>query len=128
VGGLDDCVTVYGDAGGVDVNAAPPAVLAAAGLSPDLVDLLVRARREQPLRSLQPLMEMGIPNEVLGRLGIGGSEIYTLRATARARTPDGGLSDAARSVGATVSFEGAGPETGYQVLRWNERLWVRDSP
>ncbi len=127
VGGLGDCVTVYGDGGAVDVNAAPPAVLAAAGLPPDLVDLLVRTRREQPLRSLQSLQEMGIPNEVLGRLGIGGSQIYTLRATARTRTPDGGLSDAARSVGATVSFEGAGPEIGYQVLRWNERLWVRDS-
>jgi general secretion pathway protein K len=127
VGGLADCVTVYGDAGSVDVNAAPPAVLAAVGLPPDTVELLVRARREQPLRSLQSLGAMRIPDEVLARLGIGGSSIYTVRATARVRTPEGGLSDAARSVGATVSFDGAGPEIGYQVLRWNERLWVRDS-
>jgi len=126
VGGLADCVTVHGNAGPVDVNAAPPAVLAAAGLPPDLVELVARTRRQHPLASLQPLREMGVPEEVLGRLGFGGGPYYTLRATGRIRTPDGGLSDAARSVGATVTFQGVTPETGYQVLRWNERLWVRD--
>ncbi len=112
----------------MDVNTAHPAVLAAAGLLPDQVELLVRARREQPFRSLAPLRNMGIAPEILGRLGVGGSQIYTLEATARVRTPDGALSDAVRSVAATVSFQGAGPETGYEVLRWNERAWVKDAP
>jgi general secretion pathway protein K len=127
VGGLADCVTVYGDAGPVDVNAAPPAVLAAVGLPPDSVDAVVGARRQQPFRSQQALRALGIPDQILARVGIGGGQIYTIRATARARTPDGGLSDAVRSVAATVSFQGAGTELGYQVLRWSERVWARDS-
>ncbi len=127
-GGLADCVTVYGYAGAVDANAAPPAVLLAAGVPPALVERIVLARARQPFGSLQDLRAAGIPDEFLGGIGVGGGWFYTVRATARSRTPDGGLSDAVRSVAATVTFQSAALETGYQVLRWSERAWLRDSP
>jgi general secretion pathway protein K len=125
-GGLSDCVTVFGDPAPVDVNSAPPAVLAAVGVNPQAVETIVQARREVPFRSIEPLRGMGLPDVVLGRLGIGGNSVFTLRATARGKTPDGKPLDAARSVGATVRLEGNGAEAGYQVLHWDDRLWVRE--
>lgn len=127
VGGLADCVTVVGDAGPVDVNTAPPAVLAAVGLSPQEVDAVVRARRVEPLRSVDVLRAMGLAGGALARLGVGGEWIYSLRSTGRRRTPDGKLSDAVRSVGATVRLVGGAPEDACQILRWHDQVWVRDN-
>jgi general secretion pathway protein K len=127
-GGLADCVTVYGAAGRVDANTAPAPVLAAIGLGPQAVDSILRARRVQPFRSLEPLRRLGLPDGQMARLGIGGGAVYTLRATGRLRTPDGRLSDLARSVGATVAWRGSGSEAAYQVLRWQDRVWMRDEP
>jgi general secretion pathway protein K len=127
VGGLADCVTVFGDSGPVDVNTAPPAVLAAVGLSPREVGALVEARRVEPIRSVDVLRALGLPDPSLARLGVGGDLIYTLRATGRRRTQDGKMSDAVRSVGATVRLAGGAPEDACQILRWNEHLWVRDT-
>jgi general secretion pathway protein K len=127
MGGLADCVTVYGDSGPVDVNTAPPAVLAAVGLGPQEVDAVVQARRVEPLRSVDVLRAMGVPGGVLARLGVGGDWIYSLRSTGRRRTPDGRMSDAVRSVGATVRLVGGGLEDACQILRWNDQLWVRDN-
>ncbi len=126
LGGLADCVTVYGAGGPVDVNTAPPPVLAAVGLGQQAVDLLVRLRRVQPFRSIQQLREVGLPYDMTVRLGIGGGRVYTLRATARLRAADGKLSDLTRSVGATVKWGESGSGDAFQVLRWNDHLWVRD--
>ncbi|HSW48598.1 MAG TPA: type II secretion system protein GspK [Bryobacteraceae bacterium] len=125
VGGLADCVTVLGDSGPVDVNTAPPAVLAAVGLSPQEVDAVVQARRVEPLRSVDVLRAMGLSGGALARLGVGGNWFYSLRSTGRRRTPDGRMSDAVRSVGATVRLAGGAPEDACQILRWNDQLWVR---
>jgi hypothetical protein len=124
--GLTDCITVYGAGGQVDVNTAPPPVLAAVGLGQQAVDFLVKARRAEPFRSIAQLRGAGLPYETMVRLGIGGGRVYTLRSTARLRAADGKLSDLTRSVGATVGWGGSGSGDGYQVLRWQDHLWVRD--
>jgi general secretion pathway protein K len=125
-GGLADCVTVYGRGGQVDVNTAPPAVLAAVGLGQPAVDSLVRARSVQPFRSIEQLRAVGLPYEVMVRLGIGGGRVFTLRATARLRAADGKLSDLTRSVGETVRWGGSRSGDAFQVLRWQDHLWMRD--
>jgi general secretion pathway protein K len=125
-GGLADCVTVYGAGGQVDVNTAPPAVLAAVGLGPRAVELLVKARRAQPFRTLEQLRAVGLAYEAMIRLGIGGGRFYSLRASARLRAADGKLSDLTRSVGATVRWGGSVSGDAFQVLRWQDHLWIRD--
>ncbi len=116
--GLKDCVSVYGSGGQVDVNAAPAPVLAAIGLDPATVSVILQQRRAQPFRSIEQLRALQLSDLALGRLTIGGGPIYTLRATARLRLANGKFSDLSRSVGATVRFGGSGVEGSYQVLRW----------
>ena len=59
------------------------------------------------------------------RLRLGGLTMYTLRATARLRQPDGKLSDLRRTVGALVKFYFAGnteeKPIGFEVMRWFDR-------
>ncbi len=93
-------------------------MLAAIGLDPATVSAILRQRQAQPFRSLEQLRALQLPDFALVRLTIGGSSIYTLRATARLRLANGKLSDLSRSVGATVRFGGSGVEASYQVLRW----------
>ena len=57
------------------------------------------------------------------RLHIGGGSIYTVRATARPRTPDGKLSDVRRTVGALVKFMPAGYDAPIHILRWYDTAW-----
>jgi hypothetical protein len=51
--------------------------------------------------------------------------MFTLRATARLKQPDGKLSDLRRTVAALVQFTFPGntknKAPGYQVIRWFER-------
>ncbi len=123
VGGLRGLVTVFGDSTAVDVNTAPPAVLQAVGLAPAEIDAVAAARSRQPFRSLDALRGMGFPARTLARLSLGGGVVYTLRATARWRAPEGRLSDAVRSVGVTISSEDLEPGEPFRVLHWDERLW-----
>ena len=54
------------------------------------------------------------------RLRSGGNTIYTIRATARLRLPDGQLSDVRRTVSATVKFfQDYRQDPPYQILRWD---------
>ena len=59
------------------------------------------------------------------RLTLGGRSIFTLRATARLRQPDGKLSDLRRTVAALGRFNfsanNAGRTPGFEVLRWYDR-------
>ena len=48
--GLVDCLSVFGSNTTVDVNTAQPAVLAAIGLTPDAINLIVQRRNLQALR------------------------------------------------------------------------------
>jgi len=125
-GGLKDCITVYGASGQFDVNTAEPAVLAAAGLNPDLVTAIVENRRRMPFHNQGELAGfLGGAGPALQRLRVGGNTIYTLRATARLRVAGGGLSDQRRSVAALVKLAPYGFPEPYHVLRWYDSDWSR---
>jgi general secretion pathway protein K len=118
--GLRDCLSVYGSNGALDINHAQPAVLMAIGIDPSVVNLIVQRRRAQPFRTpadLAPFQQMA--GQAGSRLTMGGQTIFTFRATAQLRLPDGRLSDLTRSVSALMKFHqkpvNAPP---IEVLRW----------
>lgn len=118
-GGFRDCVSVYGSNTQLDINTAEPALLLALGLSPEAVGEIVQRRADRPFRSnadLEPIRRFAGPSA--GRLVVGGVAIYTVRATARHRLPNGELSDMRSTVAATVKFLGPGFQPQYHVLRW----------
>lgn len=116
--GLRDCISVYGTTGAVDINTAQPATLEAIGLSPADARAIVERRNERPI-SDRELAEIAQPLGPAGnRLRIGGQTMFTLRATARMRQPDGKLSDLRRTVGALVKLRPA----GFEIVRWYDRI------
>ncbi|MCC6860894.1 MAG: general secretion pathway protein GspK [Bryobacterales bacterium] len=125
-GGLRDCVSVFGATDRFDVNTAHPAVLATAGLTPQAVQAIVERRRATPFRSadeVSALFRAGGPG--FDRLRVGGNSIFTLRASARVRLPNGNLSDLRRTVSAMVKFMPAEYEIPYHILRWYDQDWSR---
>ncbi len=81
----------------------------------------MRSRAAHPILDPQELSAIAQSLGPAGnRLRIGGQTMYTLRATARLRQPDGKLSDLRRTVGALVKFNIPGT-VGFQVLRWYDR-------
>ena len=120
--GLANCLSVFGSRDRVDANTAPPAVLAAIGLSPDAIAALVAQRNVAPFspEQLVPLLETLGPSA--NRLRLGGNTIFTLRATARPWLADGRLSDLRRTLAAQVKYMSTGSEP-IQVLRWYDAPW-----
>ena len=124
--GLRDCVSVFGSAGAIDVNTAQPETMQAIGLSPADAAGVVKFRSENGPVTQASLVEIrqsvGPPAQ---RLSIGGQTIFTIRATARVRQPDGNLSDLRRTVAALVHFSSNGAlrvnGSGIDVLRWFDR-------
>jgi hypothetical protein len=123
--GLRDCLSVYGSAGAVDINTAQLPVLEAVGLAPEDAATIVRSRAGHPILGGAELASIA---QSLGpggtRLMIGGQTMYTLRATARMKGPDGKLSDLRRTVAALVKFNFTAPGSmaiGFDVLRWFDR-------
>jgi len=80
---------VFGARDRVDANTAPPAVLAAIGLSPDAIAALVARRSLGPL-SPNSFGFCGHLRSVRQPPAPGGNTIYTLRATARRGAAMGG--------------------------------------
>ena len=122
--GLADCLSVFGTNAQVDANTAQPAVLAAVGLPPDSIAALVERRRVMPFlnpQQLAPFLQAAGP--VGPRLRIGGSSIYTLRATARPRMANGQLGELRRSVAAMVKFMPPGYDAPWHILRWYDTAW-----
>ncbi len=119
--GLTDCLTVYGSPGGVDVNTAEPAVLAASGVGADVISA-IEGRRASGSGS-QDMMGMAQSMGAGAGLRAGGNAIVTFRSTARLRLSDGSLSDMRRTVGAQVKFVPFGSERPYYVLRWYNTTW-----
>jgi general secretion pathway protein K len=123
--GLRDCMSIYGS-GAVDINTAQPATLQAVGLSQADADTIVKNRAQHPVLDYQELA--GI-QQSLGpagfRLRIGGQTMFTLRATARLKGPDGKLSDLRRTVGALVKIYFPGNNerkaVGFDIVRWFDR-------
>jgi general secretion pathway protein K len=121
--GLIDCVTIFGSDDRIDANTANPAVLAAIGLPPDAIDLLVERRRMQPLDELRfselaPLLGAGG-----AFLRLEGNSIVTYRATARVLLPNGQLSDLKRTVAAQVKYMPTSYDSRIHVLRWYDTAW-----
>jgi general secretion pathway protein K len=118
--GLRDCVSVYSN-GSLDVNTTPVPVLLASGIAPEAVAAIDQQRRAQPFPNMQVLraftQNMG-PGA--GRLSLGGVSMFTIRATARPRLPNGALSDMRRTVAALIKLQ---PETGglFHIVRWYDR-------
>ena len=99
--GLADCASVFGATDRFDANTAHPALLAAVGVPPDAIAALLARRRELPFQDDGDLSRFfQNEGEAMSRLRVGGNSIFTLRATARLRRPDGGLSDLRRTVAA----------------------------
>jgi general secretion pathway protein K len=122
--GLRDCVSIYGGTDRFDVNTAPPALLASAGLSPDMIAAIVADRQARPFRSMDDLDF--IPPDLRSHLGVNtGVAMYTVRATARLRLSNGQFSDLRRSVAAQVKFLAAGKPQPWQILRWYDNEWVQ---
>jgi general secretion pathway protein K len=124
--GLRDCLSVYGSYSAVDINFAEPATLQAIGLSPDDARAIVQRRNAQPFDTYTALNDLQKELGPVGtRLSLGGQTMFTLRATARLKQPDGKLSDLRRTVAALVQFTFPGnvknKAAGYQVIRWFER-------
>jgi general secretion pathway protein K len=123
--GLRDCLSVYGSPGAVDVNTAQLPTLEAVGLAPEDAATIVRNRAAHPIQAGSELASIREPLGPSGaRLMIGGQTMFTLRATARLKGPDGKLSDLRRTVAALVRFNPAGAGAGqlaFDVLRWFDR-------
>jgi general secretion pathway protein K len=121
-GGLRDCLSVYGSQGPFDANTASPALLEAVGMDPGQVDQLMRRRAVQPLR-VEDLQQMGVNNP---RVAVRpGDFMWTLRATARLRRPDGSPSDVVRSASALVKrwTDQKYANAPVHVLRFYEDAW-----
>jgi type II secretory pathway component PulK len=124
--GLRDCLSVYGSAGGVDINTAQQATLQAVGLEAADAATIVASRAQHPILDYKELVEIAQSLGPAGRrLQIGGQTMFTLRATARLRQPGGKLSDLRRTVGALVKFYFAANKqnkpVGFEVVRWFDR-------
>ena len=121
--GLVDCLSVFGSNGQVDANTADPAVLAALGLTPDGIQMLLQERRMAPLTAerLAKLVPALGPSAQWLRLE--GNSILTIRATARARLANGQLSDMKRTVAALVKYMPGGYPTPIHILRWYDTTW-----
>ena len=118
-GGLRDCLSVWGSAGPFDINSVSPALMEAVGVPVETVAQIVQLRTAKPIRNIA---EAG---GSFPRLGIGGNLIWTLRATARLRRPDGTPSDMVRTSAATIKI--LDRRTNYEmpvdVLRYYDDAW-----
>ena len=120
--GLVECLSVFGSKSRVDANTTDPAVLAALGMTPAGVQLLLRERvvplTPERLNQLQPML-----GPAAQMLRLEGNSILTIRATARVRLPNGQLSDMKRTVAAQVKYMPAGYSTPIHILRWYDATW-----
>jgi len=124
--GLRDCVSAFSTSQAVDVNTARPETMVAVGISPSDAAEIVRRRTLRPYLDYKELGEL---QQALGpagsRLRFGGNNMYTLRATARLKQPDGKFSDMRRTVAALVklNYPGnpRGKAPGAEVVRWYDR-------
>lgn len=116
--GLRDCLSTFSGGGYLDINTARAETMIAVGISPQDAGTIVRNRSERPVLDYKDMLPIQQSIGPAGfRLGIGGITMYTLRATAQLKQPDGKLSDMRRTVAALVKFYGQNSE----VVRWYDR-------
>jgi general secretion pathway protein K len=120
-GGLRDCLSVWGSMGPFDVNSMSPALMAAMGVPPDAVAAIVTRRKTAPFKNIGDLNALGVP---AGRMRVGGNLIWTLRASARLKKPDGTPSDTVRTASAVVKLlDPRGFAIPVHILRWYDDAW-----
>jgi hypothetical protein len=101
-GGLRDCFSIRGSTGPpFDANSASPALMEAFGVNPADAERVVELRKARPFRNVGDIRSAGV---TAPQLGVGGNVIWTIRATARLRRPDGSPSEVVRSAGALVKL------------------------
>ena len=118
-GGLRDCLSPWGSLGPFDVNTASPALLEAMGMPAEETAAIVARRQSQPFGVSQ---ETGpLPPRIAPYNGF---TIYTLRASARLRRPDGTYSEVVRTAGATIKlFDPTKAPRPMDILRWYDDAW-----
>jgi general secretion pathway protein K len=123
--GLKDCVTVFRQEDGMDVNTAQPAALMAIGIPRDSVAAIVARRQAQPFKDAGEIGGFAPgAGEGFSRLRVGGKSIFTVRSTGRVRLTNGQFSDLRRTVAATVSYQRPGDVIQVDVLRWYDNAWT----
>jgi general secretion pathway protein K len=118
--GLRDCLSVYSGNTALDINSVEPEVMLAVGAPPSAVDMIVSNRRLAPISEAQFGVTSTLLGSAAGRFRVGGDRIYTLRAFARPRRPDGRLSDLRRSASMTVQINSGLSPSGTRVLQYRE--------
>jgi general secretion pathway protein K len=121
--GLVDCLSVYGRSSLVDVNTAPPEVLAAVGMNPAAIAAVLARRSAGPIVREQLGDVTAMAGEAAGRLRVGGRSIITMRATARLRLDNGHFSDMRRTVAAMIKYMPPGYDAPIHILRWYDTAW-----
>jgi general secretion pathway protein K len=117
--GLRDCVTTYtGGTTQFDVNSVPVPVLEAIGWPANIARALEVRRARIPFKSVSEIAQF-VPPELMARVGLGGGNFITLRATSSLRTPDGRPAGLKRTV--SVVFK-SGATSG--VVSTDPRQWV----
>jgi general secretion pathway protein K len=116
-GGLKDCLSVYGVTAGLDANGAAPAAMIAADVPADVAAEVV-ARR--PFLTAKDFGEFLAGHPGVTGLRMGGNKIFTLRATAHLRAPDGKPAELHRTVAETLLFQ-VNKQPAVIVMRWYDR-------
>jgi general secretion pathway protein K len=122
--GLRDCLSVYGSMGPLDVNTVTPEVMVAVGVAPETAAAIVALRKVAPLRDMGPLAPFSSGGKGMGRLGMIGGPIVTLRATAQLRLSTGQLSDLHRTVSALVKMVGPDFDPPFHIMRWYDNASI----
>jgi general secretion pathway protein K len=119
-GGLRDCLSAWGSLGPFDVNTASPALMEAMGLTAETAASIVARRQGRPFANPQEIAGTLPPRIALGS----GFSIYTLRASARLRRPDGTYSEVVRTAAATIKlFDPRRSPQALHILRWYDDAW-----
>lgn len=118
-GGLRDCLSPWGSLGPFDVNTASPALLEAMGVPAEQAAAMVARRQSQPFGDSPD------NGPLPPRIAVyNGFTIYTLRASARLRRPDGTYSEVVRTAGATIKlFDPTKAPRPMDILRWYDDAW-----
>ncbi len=120
-GGLRDCLSVWGSMGPFDVNSMSPALMAAMGVPPDGIAAIVTRRKTAPFKNIGDVNVLGVSG---GRMRVGGNLIWTLRASARLKKPDGTPSETVRTASAVVKLlDPRGFAIPVHILRWYDDAW-----
>lgn len=118
--GLRDCLSIYSSGRGLDIRTVHPALMIALGVPAPAAEAIVRLRQQQPILDFQAIAPLLGPAS--GRFRLGGDNIYTLRATARLRLPDGRLSEARRSAAMILQLRSTVAPEGFRILGWEDSV------